>query len=107
MTEEVWSWWQTGSIHNAPWPTASALGANGDDVLEPVCEVLAVIRRAKTEAKTSQRTPVANATITASAEYIAAVKLGQADLIDAGTVENLVFVEGSGPTTTVELAQLA
>ena len=107
VTEEVWSWWQSGSIHNAPWPTAASLGATGDDVLDPVCEVLAVIRRAKTEAKTSQRTPVANATVTASADYLAAVKLGQADLIDAGTVENLVFVEGTDPTTTVELAQLA
>ena len=107
VTEEVWSWWKDGSIHNAPWPTAGELGATGDDILDPVCEVLAVIRRAKTEAKTSQRTPVTNATVTADAAYIAAVKLGQADLIDAGTVEKLVFAEGAGPTTVVELAQLA
>ena len=107
VTEEIWSWWQDGSIHNAPWPTSNALGATGDDILDPVCEVLAVIRRAKTEAKTSQRTPVAVATVTADATFIAAVQTGQADLIDAGTVENLRFVEGDGPTTVVELAQLA
>jgi hypothetical protein len=45
--------------------------------------------------------------VTADATFIAAVQTGQADLIDAGTVENLRFVEGDGPTTVVELAQLA
>ena len=107
VTEEIWSWWQDGSIHSAPWPASNTLGATGVDILDPVCEVLAVIRRAKTEAKTSQRTPVAVATVTADATFIAAVQTGQADLIDAGTVENLRFVEGDGPTTVVELAQLA
>ena len=107
VTEEIWSLWQDGSIHSAPWPASNTLEATGVDILDPVCEVLAVIRRAKTEAKTSQRTPVAVATVTADATFIAAVQTGQADLIDAGTVENLRFVEGDGPTTVVELAQLA
>ncbi len=62
--EEVWSWWQTGSIHRAPWPTAAdALGMTLDDTGERAAYGnLAVglenIRKAKADLKLSVGTEV-------------------------------------------------
>ena len=59
VTEEVWSWWREGSVHSTAWPDAQTLPSTGDvSLLAPVSEVLAVVRRAKTEAKLSQRATV-------------------------------------------------
>jgi valyl-tRNA synthetase len=62
--EEVWSWWQTGSIHRAPFPTAAdALGTTLDDTGERAAYGnLAVglenIRKAKADLKLSVGTEV-------------------------------------------------
>ena len=62
VTEEVWSWWQEGSVHTAPWPDASVLrdaAADGDPLaFAMAAEVLGAVRRAKTESKRSLKWPV-------------------------------------------------
>lgn len=93
VTEEVWSWWQEGSVHRAPWPERSELHGTGwavhaDSFLDPVCATLGEIRRAKTEAKVSQRAAVSNVVITGSEAMLGAITDAWSDIADAGSVQN-------------------
>jgi valyl-tRNA synthetase len=92
VTEEVWNWWQTGSVHQSQWPTTNELtlgltsGPN-EELLDAICGAIGVIRRAKTEAKVSQRAVVTEASFVASNEAASAITAGWADIADAGSVE--------------------
>ena len=63
-TEESWSWWNDGSIHGASWPTPTGLGGDASS-LDPIVDIMTLVRRAKTEAKVSQRADVATLTVRA------------------------------------------
>lgn len=64
VTEEVWSWWQEGSVHHAAWPSADELPAGGDAaLLADVSAALIGLRGAKSNAKVSMKTPLAAATV--------------------------------------------
>jgi valyl-tRNA synthetase len=92
VTEEVWNWWQPGSIHQSQWPTTTDLtlgltsGPN-EELLDAICGAIGVIRRAKTEAKVSQRAVVTEASFIASIDAASAITAGWADIADAGSVE--------------------
>ena len=65
-TEDVWSWWQEGSVHRQPWPSADAVAALAGDadaaLVDDVAAVLTGVRKAKSEMKASMRADVATAT---------------------------------------------
>jgi valyl-tRNA synthetase len=103
-TEEAWSWWQTGSVHKAPWPVVPEGTTHGDhSQLNYVCEVMAQVRRAKTEAQTSQKTPVARLVVAGPAAVVDAVKSGQRDLTDAGSIVVFEYLEADSLQCTIDL----
>jgi valyl-tRNA synthetase len=100
VTEEVWSWWQTGSVHRASWPVAAELPTGGDRAVPAVAaEALAAVRKAKSEAKQSMRADVASATVHAPAAQVALVEAARVDLTSAGRIAELTVVAGEGPLT--------
>ncbi|KAA9150660.1 valine--tRNA ligase [Microbacterium lushaniae] len=94
--EETWSWFNDGSVHTSAWP--EPLGIDGDPaVLSAVGEALIGIRRAKTEAKVSQKTSVASITI--ASPRADALRLAEGDLRAVGRIEQLEIVDAE--TTSV------
>ncbi len=113
VTEEVWSWWQAGSIHQASWPTASELGeaaATDSKVLDAVAAALTGIRGAKSQAKAKMRTPLSRVEITGPAALIEAAAQAGDDLRAVGTITgDLVFTADetvTGLSVTAELAPI-
>ncbi|MEO6504421.1 MAG: valine--tRNA ligase [Terrimesophilobacter sp.] len=104
-TEEVWSWTHSDkahdsstrevSVHTAAWPTAP-IAAQPTGLLGLVGEALIGIRRAKTDAKASQKTGVTSATIAGPA----VLRGGLDDLKAVGRIESVNFVEADSVTVT-------
>ena len=91
-SEEAWSWFNAGSVHTADWP--EPLGIEGDPaVLTVVGEALISIRRAKTEAKASQKTPVTRMAIAAPAASVALLQLAEGDLKAVGRIEEITYAD--------------
>ena len=114
VTEEVWSWWQEGSVHRATWPTAdevlASVGGAGDaagaEALTMASWALGEIRRTKSEAKKPLRTPVVDFHVTASAADLVAFEAARADVAASGFVQQVRTSEGEPRAATVELGEL-
>ena len=118
VTEEVWSWWQAGSVHRAPWPRA-------DEVLEAAihdhkpgdprvalvaAEALAEIRRHKTVAKRSVATTVTSCRLACPADRIEHLRLALDDVAAAARAGSIALIEiedgeGTAITAAVELEE--
>ncbi|MDO5048864.1 MAG: valine--tRNA ligase [Actinomycetaceae bacterium] len=80
--EEVWSWYRSGSVHNAHWPnTLNLEDVDGNPaVMEAASEALVRMRRVKSEAKVSPRTPFLHVTLEVPAGMVDLLELSREDL---------------------------
>ena len=113
VTEEVWSWWQPGSVHRAPWPDSRDLVAI-IDVHSPahsqtygrVSEVLGEIRKRKAEMRLSPAAPLARVELHNS-ENFGDVWPAEVvtDLKAAARAEHIAFIRDTGLRVDIEPAQ--
>ena len=111
VTEEVWSWWQEGSIHTQPWPAVSDLGAAAAadaGLVDAVATALTGIRGAKSQAKVSMRAELSRVEISGPEALVRAAERAESDLRRAGKVSgDLVFTvdeQAGGLSVAAELA---
>jgi len=108
VTEEVWSWWQAGSVHRASWPSTDELGsgaASGDPLMYDVAgKVLGEVRKAKTEAKRSLRAEVEHLVVRDTEARIDALRHALDDLKEAGRVAAVDLEVAAEASVVVTLA---
>ncbi|GAA2233334.1 valine--tRNA ligase [Rarobacter faecitabidus] len=120
-TEEVWSWYNDTSVHTSPWPSAETLrkaaGDTDPSLLTVAGHALAALRKTKTEAKVSMKTPILAVTLDVPAGSVAALEavivdvrnggraIGTVDItaVDAGATDP--SVQGGIAVTAVELGE--
>jgi valyl-tRNA synthetase len=107
-TEEIWSWWRYGSVHQSTWPTTyevARVAADGDPaVLRVVGDALGQVRRAKSKAHVSMRTAVPLAEALGPAEELDLLGVAAEDLRAAGHIERLDMLPGRTPELVVACA---
>jgi valyl-tRNA synthetase len=99
VTEEVWSWWRSGSVHRSPWPEGgplrAATGVEHPSLLpmEVATAVLSEVRRVKSAASRSLRSPVARVEVADRPERLTALAAAADDLRRAGHITELAILD--------------
>ena len=105
VTEEVWSWWQEGSVHKAAWPTREELDALVADnsqarrdadqqIYDWAAEVLFEVRKHRSEARQPLKVPITTVTITADSASVGLMPHVEADLRAALRVQHFQCAAG-------------
>jgi valyl-tRNA synthetase len=113
VSEEVWSWWQEGSVHRAAWPTTVELLALLADNSEPTRElderayqwatdVLFEVRKQRSEAKQPLKVPIIGVTVKAHDTTIALMPIVEADLRAALRVQRFDAAVGDPQEIVVQ-----
>jgi valyl-tRNA synthetase len=105
VTEEVWSWWQEGSVHVAPWPARGEIdalvrdGAEGSRETDQrtydfAIEVLFEVRKQRSEAKQPLKVPITAVSVKAPRAELDLMPALDADLRSALRVKVFELAEG-------------
>ncbi len=93
VTEEVWSWWQGGSVHRASWPDPAELraaaGPGDDTVLGAASAAIAAIRKAKSQGRVPMKNPIPLLILTAGQDRLDALAAARLDVQAAGHVDKI------------------
>jgi len=110
-TEEIWSWWQPGSVHVAKWPTEAEMleAAGGADergvkALQLAAHVLGEIRKKKSEEQRPLKTPVARVVIRAPERDLELLPDVDRDLRASGLIQHIDTMVSEAVQVDVELA---
>jgi valyl-tRNA synthetase len=113
VTEEVWSWWQDGSIHTSRWPTRSEVeallpeGSAGrqdadQQIYQWATDVLFEVRKQRSEAKQPLKVPITLVRITAEPAAAALMPEVEADLKAALRVQRFAVLSGEPRAIVVD-----
>jgi valyl-tRNA synthetase len=91
VTEEVWSWWQEGSVHKASWPTPDELlsgiadhsdsaRAADERAYQLAIDILFEVRKQRSEAKQPFKVPITRVSVHVPAETVPLMAIVEADL---------------------------
>ena len=99
-TEEVWSWWQPGSVHAAAWPAVAEIDkvaapdAEAQRALEAAIDVLGEIRRVKSIEKRPLKSRIETAEVRWHADAVRWLQEVDIDLRTAAGVDRFVYIPG-------------
>jgi valyl-tRNA synthetase len=113
VSEEVWSWWQTGSVHRAAWPAPSEIetliGQRSADAAQSfrlAAEVTAKIRQQRSTNKRSFKVPI-RVIVSADDAQTTLLRRVERDLASGNNAVGLSFAPGSPLEVRVEFVGAA
>jgi valyl-tRNA synthetase len=106
VTEEIWSWWQTGSVHRSPWPDAREIealltqSANDDTAcFQRARAITALVRHQRSVHNYGFAVPVAARLMLSSAADRALWSRIERDVMAGNNVANVDVTFGDGDVT--------
>jgi valyl-tRNA synthetase len=83
--EEVWSWWQEGSVHISAWPEVEEISFTDSSLMRTASSALILIRKSKSDVKLSMKAEIETAEL-AGPEHLSLIK---EDLMAVGKIREL------------------